>query len=103
MANYNRPALFYYLLLNTDEAMKRDVSRDSFSVLRIALNSEEVTLELFSKWNDIEDKEKYEKMSQQYATKKNGEVVNSVNAVAERFFALIHLRYIWIQHMGEWS
>lgn len=40
-------------------------------------------------------------MSQQYATKKNGEVVNSVNAVAERFFALIHLRYIWIQHMGE--
>lgn len=28
LANYNRPGLFYYLLLNTDEAMKRDVSRD---------------------------------------------------------------------------
>ena len=70
----------------------------------IAKKSQEVTKEYFDKWHDLSNDEKqvYEELSKVNATDKNGEVIQTVNAKAERFFSLIHLRYIWIQHIGNY-
>lgn len=69
---------------------------------RVANDSQAIALEYYEKWPLLppEEKQKYELLSRQYATKASGEIVNSANADSERFFSLIHMRYIWIQHMG---
>lgn len=102
LKNYNRPALFYYLLVNTDNEMKKDASKRVCLAWCEARDSQEITLQYYKQWSLLseEEKKKYETMSEQYATNQAGETINSINARAERFFSMIHLRYIWLQNIG---